>query len=175
MTQDERSGRSGSVLAGLLAPLRVPERVLDALDELRPIRSELTRVREQAEALGELLPALERLQDVLVTQLDGVRDVIVALESRESHLNRTSINLGEKVGTLSDVLEPVGNRLATMEDAVQELKGEMGAIHETLRGVQDDIQRTTGLRGDRGLMERARDALTGGGEEDRPNSPESAS
>ena len=164
------------MLAGLLAPLRVPERVLDALGELRTIRSELTRVREQAEPLGELLPALERLQDVLVTQLDGVRDVIVALESQESHLNRTSISLGEKVGTLSDVLEPVGSRLATIEDAIQELKGEMGAIHETLRGVKDDIQRTTGLRGERGVMERARDALTGGGEEeDTPNSPESAS
>ncbi len=28
-------------------------------------------------------------------------------------------------------------------------------------GVKEDIQRTTGLQGDRGVMERARDAITG--------------
>ena len=43
----------------MLAPLRLPERVIDALDslaeaarEVGPMRSELTRVREQTEPLG---------------------------------------------------------------------------------------------------------------------------
>ncbi|MCA1678478.1 MAG: hypothetical protein LC777_05765 [Actinobacteria bacterium] len=176
MSSDEASrGRSGSVLAGLLAPLRLPERVLEALDELRPMRSELTRVREQTKPLGDLLPALEHLEEVLAARLDAIHEVIVALESEESYLNRTSVELGAKVGALSDVLSPVDERLATLEATIGELAGEVGAIHETVRGLKDDIQRTTGLRGDRGIMERARDALTGGNEEeDRPNSQDSA-
>lgn len=115
------------MLAGLLAPLRLPERVLEALDQLRPMRLELTRVREQTEPLADLLP----------------------------------------------VLEPVGERLATIERTVQELAAEVKAFHETLTGVKDDIQRTTGLRGERGMMERARDVLTGGNQEqDRAGSEE---
>lgn len=197
--------RGSSVLAGLLAPLRLPERVLAALDELRPLREELTRVREQTEPLdelrpmreeltrvreelasvreelasvreqteplGDLLPMLAHLEDALGTRLDAVHGVVVALESDESHLNRTVKGLGAKVGALSEVVAPVDDRLARVERAVHGLAGEVVTIGETLIGVKDDIQRTTGLRGDRGVMERARDALTGGSAEpDRPAS-----
>ena len=62
----------GSVLGGLLAPLRLPERLLRALDELRPIREELGRVREQTDPLPDLLPGLQRLQDVLRSRLEAV-------------------------------------------------------------------------------------------------------
>jgi archaellum component FlaC len=75
------------------------------------------------------------------------------------------------VGALSDVLAPVDDRLDTIERTVQELAGEVRTLRETLVGVKDDLQRTTGLRGDRGVVERARDALTGGNQEqDRPGS-----
>jgi len=175
-THETSGGRSGSVLAGLLAPLRLPERVLQALDELRPMRFELTRVREQTKPLPDLLPALEHLEEVLGTRLDAVHDVVVALESEESHLNRTTKELGAKVGALSDILAPVADHLATMERVIHDLAGEVGAVHETIVGVKDDIQRTTGLRGDRGMMERARDVVTGGNrEEDRPVSEGSES
>jgi len=195
------------VLSGLLAPLRLPERVLEALDELRPMRAELTRVREQVEPvlellpalqsleddLGariggvhdelrpmraeltrvqeqtepvlELLPALQRLQDVLGTRLDAVHEVVVALESKESHLNRAIEEMGTKVATLTDALAPVDDRLVTVERTVHGLAGEVRSIHETLVGLKEDIQRITGLRGDRGVMERARDALTGAKDE----------
>lgn len=156
------------MLGGLLAPLRLPERVLEALDslvesarELGPMRSELTRVREQTEPLPQMGTALDRMNDDLGTKLDGVHDVVVSMESERSHLNRTSIDLGAKVGALHDALAPVDERLASMERTVGELAREVGAIHETLRGVKDDLQRTTGLSGERGLAERARDALTG--------------
>lgn len=139
------------MLAGLLAPLRLPERVLEALDELRPMRSELTRVREQTKPLGDLLPALEHLEEVLVARLDAVHEVIVALESEESYLNRTSVELGAKV--------------ATLEGTVGELASEVGAIHKTVKGVQDDIKRMSGLRGKRGIAERARDVIVGGSQE----------
>ncbi len=195
------------MLSGLLAPLRLPERVLEALDELRPMRAELTRVREQVEPvlellpalqsleddLGariggvhdelrpmraeltrvqeqtepvlELLPALQRLQDVLGTRLDAVHEVVVALESKESHLNRAIEEMGTKVATLTDALAPVDDRLVTVERTVHGLAGEVRSIHETLVGLKEDIQRITGLRGDRGVMERARDALTGAKDE----------
>jgi len=118
------------MLAGLLAPLRLPEALdglVESTRELGPIRSELTRVRELAEPPAELGAALERMNENLGTRLDGVRAVVVELESERSHLNRTAA--------------------------------------ETLSGVKDDIQRTTGLRGERGMAERARDALTGSKED----------
>jgi len=117
----------------LLAPLRLPERVLEALDELRAIRSELTRVREQTEPLDELRPALERLNDDLATRL----------------------------GALHETLAPVDERLVTIERTTGELVTEIKAIHETVRGVDENIQRMSGLRGERGLAERARDRLVG--------------
>lgn len=166
MSAEEASGGLGaSVLAGLLAPLRLPERVFRALDELRPMRFELTRVRVHTEPLADLLPALRRLEETLGTRLDAVHDVVVALESDESHLNRTTNELGAKVGALSDVLGPVDERLTTIERTIEGLAGEVGTITENIVGIKDDIQRTTGLRGDRGMMERARDALTGGDQE----------
>jgi len=101
--------------------------------------------------------------------------VVAALESDESHLSRNTQALGAKVEAVSDLLVPVDDRLATMERVIQELSGEVVTIRETLVGVKDDIQRTTGLRGDRGVMERARDALTGGHHgQDRPVSQGSA-
>ncbi|MGI8660275.1 MAG: hypothetical protein ACR2LH_04460 [Thermoleophilaceae bacterium] len=132
-------------------------------------------MRKQTEPLPGLLPALKRMEKALSTRLDDVQDVVAKLESDESHLNRTTQALGAKVETVADLLVPVGDRLATMERAIQELSGEVVTIRETLVGVKDEIQRTTGLRGDRGVMERARDALTGSHQEqDRPSSQESA-
>jgi len=194
------------VLTELLAPLRLPERLLEALDELRPMRLELTRVRKQTEPLAELLPALQpldelrpmrleltrvrkqteplaellpalqQLEEVLGARLGTVHEVVAALESDESHLNRTTKELGVKVQALSDVLAPVDDRLATIEHAVHELVAEVGTMRETLGGVKDDIQRTTGLRGERGVMERARDVFTGGNDEqERPDPQGSAS
>ncbi len=122
------------MLGGLLAPLRVPERVLEALDalvastrELSPMRSELTRVREQTKPLAEMGVMLERMNEELGAKLDGVHGVVVEMESERSHLNLTSIELGAKVGALHDALAPVDERLATIER-------EVGAIHETLTG-----------------------------------------
>ena len=158
-------GGFDGMLGSLLAPLRLPERVLKALDqvaestrELGPIHSELTRVGKQTESLAELIPALSDLG----TQLDTVREVVQALESDESHLNTAVGDLSMRVGALNDTLAPVGERLEAIEATTDRLRSEVGAIHETLRGVQEDIRRITGLRGERGVMERTRDALTGG-------------
>jgi len=134
------------VLTGLLAPLRLPERVLDALDELRPMRLELTRVREQTEPMTELLPALKRLEEGLGARLDAVHGVVAALESEESHLNSTTKELGAKVGALSDALAPVDDRLDTIERTVQELAGEVRTLRETLAATKSrTVQAPQGL------------------------------
>ena len=187
------------MLAGLLAPLRLPERTLEALDavveavgNLGPMRSELTRVRKQTEPLGELiptlerlveqtkplgrliptlqrllkqteplgeliptlervlkqteplgelLPALERLEERLGTRLDSVHEVVVALESADSHLNST----------------------------VADLAREVAAMHKTLNGLQGDVQSVTDRLPDasRGPLEKARDVLSGGPAQDK--------
>ena len=130
-------------MAGLLAPLRLPERTLEALDtlveaveNLGPMRSELTRVREQTAPLGELLPALEHLEERLGTRLDSIHEVVAALENEDSHLNAT----------------------------VADLAREIGAMHKTLSGLQDDVQSVTNRLPDasRGPLEKARDVLSGG-------------
>ncbi len=170
------------ILAGLLAPLRLPERTLEALDalveavgNLGPMRSELTRVRKQTEPLdgllpalerlhkqmkplngllpalkrlhkqteplAELLPALERLEERLGTRLDSVHEVVVALESKDSYLNAT----------------------------VADLLREVAAMHQALNGLQDDVQSVTERLPDasRGPLEKARDVLTGSGDQDK--------
>jgi chromosome segregation ATPase len=158
---DEGAG----ILSGLLAPLRLPERALAALEALAetaqnlgPMRSELTRVREQTEPLSELmptlerllkqteplsdlLPALQRLEERLGTRLDSLHGVVVALEGDDSHLNA----------------------------AVGELHREVAAMHKTLYGLQEDVQSVTDRLPDptRGPLEKARDALTGSGDEEK--------
>ena len=159
----------GRVASGLVAPLRLPGRLLDSLDvlvestrELGSIRSEMSRVGRQTEPLGELLPALEDIRAGLGTRLEAVREVVQALESDESHLNRAVRELSVTVGALNDTLAPVDERLAAIEGTTDRLGRELGAVHETLHGVQGDIQRMSGLRGEPGPLERARDILTGG-------------
>jgi len=150
------------MLTGLLAPLRLPERVVEALESLADaaenldaIRAALIRVRKQTEPLGgllptlhalqkqveplgELLPALERLEQGLGTRLDALHEVVVALEAEDSHLSR----------------------------AVGELGGELAAMHKTLRGLQGDVQSVTERLPDpsRGRLEKAKDALTASGD-----------
>ncbi len=101
------------MLGSLLAPLRVPERVMEALTEagreLGLIRSEVTRRPRANRAAGR---ARERR---VVSQRDGARD------------------------------DPRAKR----------------AVHETLAGLQDDLQRVTEhLHGGRGPLQKVRDVLT---------------
>ncbi len=139
--EENRTGGDGGVLSALLAPLRLPERALEALDSLaaaaRELGSELTRVREQTEPLAELMPALNGLRHDLTERLDTLNGVIVALEGDESHLNVTS----------------------------RRLVKEVHAMHESLGGLQDDVSRVTDRLPEpgekRGPLRTARDVLTG--------------
>lgn len=121
MSSDEASGgRSGSVLAGLLAPLRLPERVLEALDELHLMRSELTRVREQTEPLAELMPAIERL----VKQTEPLSELIPALDSLKKEL----VAMHKTLDGLQDDVQSVTERLPDPS------KGPLQKAHDVLTG-----------------------------------------
>ncbi len=137
---------SSRVLTGLFAPLRLPARVLeavemtaDALADVRVIRSEVVRIRKQSESLDELLSALNALKRELGGRLDSLHEIVNGLEDVETHLDTT----------------------------VAGLVAQLGALHQTVRTLQDDVQRFTDRLPDPdapGPLERARDALTGGGE-----------
>ncbi len=183
MSPKETSGDGGAgILAGLLAPLRLPERTLEALDalvtaveNLGPMRSELTRVREQTEPLGELIPTLERL----LKQTEPLGEVIPTLE----RLLEQTEPLGELLPALERLEERLGTRLDSVHEVVVALEGkdshlnatvadllrEVAAMHKTLNGLQDDVQSVTDRLPDpsRGPLEKARDALTGSGDQEK--------
>ncbi len=134
------------LLRGLLAPLRLPDRIVgaieagaEALDQIAPMRAEIVRIRKQSEPLAELPPTVEKMNEQLRSRLDSLHETVVRLERVESHLD-------ERVGAV-----------------VQELT----AVHATVRGLQDDVERVTDRLPDQdapGPLERARDVLTGGGD-----------
>ena len=134
----------GGVLSGLLSPLRFPERVAEAiesiaerLEDVRPMREDVATIRDQSSDLSELLPALDSMKTDLGGRLDSVQEVVERLEGVESHLD-------ERVGDLCK---------------------EMTAMHRTVTGLQDDVQRITERLPDpesRGPLEKARNVLTGG-------------
>jgi len=172
----EREG-GGGLLAGLLAPLRLPERVMDALDslaeaarEVGPMRSELTRVREQTEPLAELMPALERL----IKQTEPVPEVLRAVEQ----IREQAEPLSELLPALDSVKKELGEQLERLQELIVSLEGdeshlnvtagklvdELVAMHKTVDGLKDDVRSVTERMPDasKGPLEKARDALTGG-------------
>ncbi len=178
MAADETSGDSGgSVLAGLLAPLRLPERVIDALEslteaarELSPMGSELTRIREQTEPLAELMPAVERL----IKQTEPVPDVLRVVE----RIRKQTEPLSELLPALESVKKELAEQLERLQVLIVALEGdeshlnttagklvdELVAMHKTVHGLQDDVQSVTERLPDasKGPLEKARDVLTGG-------------
>jgi chromosome segregation ATPase len=112
--------------------------VTEALADVPPMRDEVVTIRKQSESLDELLPALESMKTELAGRLDSMQKAMGALEGIEDDLDHT----------------------------VKQLLVRMDAMHETVLSLQDDVQRITDRLpdpDDAGPLERARDALTGGG------------
>ena len=140
--QTAREGHWG-IVGGLLAPLRLPERVAVAIEEIAEavtdIRDEVETIRNQSADLDELLPALTSMNRDLGARLENLHECIVELEGIEKGLD-------EQVG---------------------ELCREIAAMHRTVGGLKGDVERITErLPGPNapGPLERARDVLTGGGD-----------
>ena len=139
------AGRAGEgVLDGLLSALRLPERVVVAietvaerLEDVRPMREEVEAIRAQSSDLTELLPSLTSMREDLGGQLGRLHECIVELEAVEEGLDG-------RVGALCE---------------------EITAMHGTVAGLKDDVERLTERLPDPnapGPLERARDVLTGG-------------
>ncbi|HEV2819359.1 MAG TPA: hypothetical protein VGW11_02525 [Solirubrobacteraceae bacterium] len=189
--------RDAGILATLLTPLRLPERALEALESLAqagrhlgPMRSELTRVRQQTEPLGDLMPAVERLVEQteplrdlmplvesLVEQTKPVRDLLTVVERiREQAeplaellpaLERLEKSITTRLDSLQEVVVRLEGSDSHLNEAVRELHREVASMHSTLTGLQDDVQSVTDRLPDptRGPLEKARDALTGSGDQ----------
>lgn len=176
MSADEaRDQGGGGLLAGLLAPLRLPERAIDALgvlsDAARGVQSELTRVREQTEPLAGLMPAVERL----IRQTEPVPEVAATVEQIRkqaeplaellSALDSLETQLGGRIDRLHETIVSLEGEESHLNRSVGELGTEVAAMHKTVAGLQDDVERITDRLPDpdRGPLEKAKDVLTGGG------------
>ncbi|MGI8511636.1 MAG: hypothetical protein ACR2NH_03310, partial [Solirubrobacteraceae bacterium] len=94
-----------------------------------------------------------------VRDLAPMRDELIRIREQTEPLD-------EHVVDLHHDLEPVGKRLETVERSVEQMREEVHDMHEAVAAIQFDIQRVTGLRGDRGMLERVRDKVTGGAPEE---------
>lgn len=138
------AGAGGGLIDGLFSALRLPERVVVAietvaerLEDVRSMREAVEAIGKQSEDLDSLLPALAGMKDDLGERLAGIHACIVELEG-------TGVQLDKRVGDLYQ---------------------EMAALRGTVAGLKDDVQRITDRLPDRnapGPLERARAVLTGG-------------
>ena len=166
MAPKETSDDEGTgILSGLLAPLRLPERALAALEALAetaqnlgPMRSELTRVREQTKPLNKLMPAMERLveqteplselmpaMERLVEQTEPLGELMPALERLLKQtepladllpaLQRLEENLGTRLDSLHEVVVALEGDESHLNAGVRELQREAADINETLSGL----------------------------------------
>ena len=142
MERNETRSGGESLLGGLLSPLRLPERVVNAiediaerLEDVRPMRENVETIREQSSDLAELLPALTSMKEDLGGRLDSLHECIVELEDIEKGLDKR----------------------------VADLCQEITAMRATVEGLQGDVERITERLPDPeapGPLERARDLLT---------------
>ncbi len=183
MSPKETSDEGGSgILAGLLAPLRVPERTLLALDalveavgNLGPMRSELTRVREQTKPLDELIPTLQSLLEQteplaeLIPTLERLLEQTEPLAELLPALERLEKTLGTQLESVHEVVVALEAQDSHLNTTVGDLAREVAAMHSTLLGLQDDVQSVTERLPDasRGPLDKARDVLSGGPAQDR--------
>ncbi len=164
------------LLSGLLAPLRLPERAVDALVELsesaRTMRSELIRVREQTEPLRGLMPAVERIirQTAMVPDVnrtvERIREQAEPLAQLLPALDSLEERLSTEIHSLHDTIVGLEGEESHLNKSVGRLIDELQSMHETVAGLQDDVQRITDRLPDpdRGPLEKAKDVFTGSGE-----------
>ena len=175
----EPEGKDEGILSGLLAPLRLPERVMKALDSLAaasehlgPMRAELARmgeeiprVRKQTEMVPDLPPLVERISE----QAEPLAKLLPALEGLEEalveRLDGVEKSLGEKLDAVHEVIVALEGDESHLNKTVAALAEEIARMHTTITALQDDVQRATDRLPDpdaQGPLAKARDALTGG-------------
>jgi chromosome segregation ATPase len=161
------AGNAGEVSA-LLAPLRLPERALRALESLAgaaqhlgPMRSEIVRVRELIESVDkktdqvpEMLSTVQRIS----RQAEPLEKMLPAID----HLEKST---ADQLAGMRETLVALESDESHLNKAVEDLKQQISDLHGTIRELHDDVQRVTDRLPDpnRGPLEKAKDVLTGDG------------
>ncbi len=174
MSSKETPDEGGAgILSGLLAPLRLPERALEALEglvdaagNLAPMRSELTRVRKQTEPLGELMPALERIRkqteplakllptlERIIERTEPLGELLSAVERlcKQTEplsellpaLDRLEERLGTRLDSVHEVVVALESKDSYLNSTVADLNRELAAMHKTLDVLKDDVRSVT--------------------------------
>jgi predicted nuclease with TOPRIM domain len=177
MAEEKPRDAGGGVLAGLLAPLRLPERVIEALEslaeagrEVGPMRKELTRVREQTEPLAGLMPAVERLIEQtepvpeVARNVERIREEAKPLAELLPALDNVKKELSEQLERLGAVIVALEGEESHLNTTAGKLVDEVFAMHATVSGLQKDVQSVTERLPDasKGPLEKARDVLSSG-------------
>ena len=159
-----------------MAPLRLPERALQALEglteaagTLADLRSDLAAVREQTKPLGELVPltkGIKRQVDSLPAKVDRISGQAEPLEALLPTLERIEQGLEQRLDSLHELIGELEGEESHLNKAVEALGSEVAAMHKTVAGLQDDVQSVTERLPDasKGPLEKARDVLSGSGD-----------
>ena len=163
----------GSLLSGLIAPLRVPERALEALigaaGDLAAIRSELSTMREQNEPLAQLVPLTKEIKariEPMPPTVERISGQAEPLEELLPALERLERAVVERLEATQETMKAIERDEARLNDQVSKLCGEIGTLKETVSGLKGDVERITERLPDptQGPLDKVRDALTGRGD-----------
>ena len=164
------TGAGANLPSGLLAPLRVPERALEALvnaaGALREVGSELSAMREQTEPLGELVPLTKELK-ALVEPMPPTVERISGQAEPLQDLLPALVRLEEAVvGRLEaaqETMKAIKRDEARLNEQVENLCSEIGDVKGTISTLKDDVERITERLPDpsHGPLDKVRDVLTG--------------
>ncbi len=177
MAQRESSNDAGGgLLAGLIAPLRLPERALEALEALAgaagaltDIRSELITMREQNEPLAELVPLTKEIKERIepmpptVERISGQAEPLEELLPALVRLEQAVVG---RLEAAQETMKALERDEARLNDQVTELRSGIGTLQETVSGLKGDVERITERLPDptHGPLDKVRDALSGRGD-----------
>ena len=166
-------GGGGSLLSGLIAPLRVPERALEALagaaGDLAAIRSELSTMREQNEPLTELVPLTREIRaqiEPMPPTVERISGQAEPLEKLLPALERLEQAVVGRLEGVQETMKAIERDEARLNEQVRTLCGEMGTLQDTVSGLKGDVERITERLPDptQGPIDKVREALTGKGD-----------
>ena len=159
----------------VLAPLRLPDRVIEALDslvetaeEVGQMHAELTRVREHVEPLAALPPVAERigsqagLLSEVLSLMQGIQERAEPLGGLLPALEGLEQSLGARVDSLRDVVGGLRTEESRLNERVEELVRLLATIDETISELRGDVEQIRDRLPDTsaGPLEKARELLT---------------
>ncbi len=160
-----------SLFSGLLAPLRVPERAVEALVDaagaLREVRSELSAMRQQTEPLGELVPLTMELKALVEPMPPTVKRISGQAEPLDELLPalvRLEEAVVRRLEAAHETMRAIERDEARLNEQVETMCREIGDLQRTVDGLKADVERITERLPDpsHGPLDKVRDVLSGG-------------